>query len=372
MIAKLKVADALTATAGLLLLVGSLLPQFGAPFTAYNELVINVLVGTYLLGLLAAAVSVAASLGVLPARLPWQSWAAGAAAAVLLNAIFGALALSYLAAHFLRPGIGLGAGVYLGIAAAVLLFVSVGLRPVIPLLHQRVPGLPGGTAAEGSSPRHSPAPQQPSPPVPTRSEPTPPVRIPPVQIAPVPPPAGPTPQVPAPPAPGAPAPTAGASRRPDPTGGFPGPPRPGPIAPRPPIPDPTGEFRGPPPPEPAATTRIAASPATTAGFSAPPAPEATTPLAAVPVPGPTTGPAAPVAPRPAGRVPSPPVAFSPFWAAVPTARPLYRLDDPSVVVGILQPGTWYAAVGPHSHGLIVALPTGETGVLVQVADLFRG
>jgi hypothetical protein len=65
--------------------------------------------------------------------------------------------------------------------------------------------------------------------------------------------------------------------------------------------------------------------------------------------------------------------FSPFWAAVPTSRTVYNPDQSGSPVGYVQPGTWYAVVAQHaSGGLVVQLPTGGHGVLVETDDLIRG
>jgi hypothetical protein len=75
---------------------------------------------------------------------------------------------------------------------------------------------------------------------------------------------------------------------------------------------------------------------------------------------------------PAPQQPSPPTPFSPFWAAVPTPRPVYQPENGSAL-GMLQPGTWYAVVGQHgSGGYLVQLPNGATAVLTETGSLIRG
>jgi hypothetical protein len=260
MFVKVKVADLIAALAGLLLFVSSLLHQFGGSYNAYHELVINVLVVTYLLGVVVAATSIACSLGVLPERWPWRAWTSAVAAVVLLNAVFGAVALSQIIKDLSvlagRPDVGLGAGVYLGIAATVVLFAVVTLRPVVGFLERPVVSSPARKAA-----------------------------------------------------------VAEAVAEPAPTGTDP-------VAP-------AGSWAS------------------------------------------DAGPSPAGSPWSAGQV-QVPARFAPFWAAVPTPRPIYRAGDPDTVLAILHPGIWYAAVAPHLHGLIVQLPTGETGVLVEVNDLFHG
>jgi hypothetical protein len=357
MTTKLKIGDLATALAGILLLVSSLLHQIGR-FDAYHELVVNVLVVTYLLGLVVAAVTVAASLGLLPERFPWRTWATAAALVVLLNAVFGAVAMSEILrdiavlTNVSDPG--LSAGVWLGVASAVVLFVSVAFRDVVPWL-----ALPIGGA---SAPDATDEPLALSP-----GGPDPDVRFgvpwapdPPRPVEPAEPAAA---QTTAPPQMSEPATAQPAVARPEmsePATAQPAVARPEmsepetvqPAVARPAVARP--EMSEPAMSEPAmAQPEIATTPVTS---SAAEALRAETLAAPVPV----------AAPLP------PPVAFMPFWAAVPTPRPIYGTEDPNLVVAVLQPGVWYAAVAPHSHGLVVQVPTGETGVLVQVADLFRG
>jgi hypothetical protein len=52
---------------------------------------------------------------------------------------------------------------------------------------------------------------------------------------------------------------------------------------------------------------------------------------------------------------------------------VYNPDQSGSPVGYVQPGTWYAVVAQHaSGGLVVQLPTGGHGVLVETDDLIRG
>jgi hypothetical protein len=413
MIAKLKIADLVAAFAGVLLFVSSLLHQIGS-FNAYHGLVINVLIVTYLLGIVIAAASVAVSLGVLPGQFPWRAWAAAGSFAVVLNAIFGAVALSELlksvAASQGAADPGLSAGVWLGLSAAVLLFVSVALRSVIPVLDRAIPS--GGTAKEaqpdvpvaggpypdvqfgvpaqegdGNAPTNVGSPSFGPPP--GSSAPSPAAS----PAASAPSPFAPAPFAPAPAAssPFAPAPPEAESGGPGPAGSpFATPPAPAPDpafahqsatpdAPetQPAAPGATEAF----PPPTASSDPASSDPASSDPASSDPAssaaPDMPNPVISNPVisnPGtsdPVTQTIAAAVPPPA---PAPPATapFTPFWAAVPTPRPIYSLDSPAVTVATLQPGTWYAAVAAHSHGITVQLPTGETGVLVEVADLFRG
>jgi hypothetical protein len=317
-IAKLKIGDLAALAAAVLLLVASLLGQFGgsgAP-NAWSGLALNELVVTDLLGIATAVVAVAAALGRLPERFPWAAWTTATATVVVLSAVFNAVAFSRLfsdlAAALQGGSPGLGVGVYLAIAAAVVLWVSLALRPALPFLARPISS-PATTGAVGGG----------------------------------------ADQLQAWPGAGGPGPS-GATFGPG-AAGVPGPAGPTPVAGGP-YPDvafgvPSG-FGPQPAPAPApgpAGTGAGAGAAVGAGPAGGPAPMAP----AVPQGGPS-------------------MPFAPFWAAVPTSRPVYRMDDPSAVAGTLEPGTWYAAVAPHDHGLVVQLPTGQTGVLVEVADLFRG
>ncbi|MEV3990956.1 hypothetical protein AB0J57_18800 [Streptomyces sp. NPDC049837] len=78
------------------------------------------------------------------------------------------------------------------------------------------------------------------------------------------------------------------------------------------------------------------------------------------------GPAQP-APAPAGASD-----FSPFWFAVPVARPLYAEDGSPTPIAELAPGTWYLAVEQRGQGLVAQTQDGRRGVLQDTTGIQRG
>ncbi|MFF9691488.1 hypothetical protein [Streptomyces sp. NPDC014623] len=64
--------------------------------------------------------------------------------------------------------------------------------------------------------------------------------------------------------------------------------------------------------------------------------------------------------------------FSPFWFAVPVARPLYGEDGSPNPIAELAPGTWYLAVEQHGPGLIAQTQDGRRGVLQDTTGIQRG
>lgn len=87
-------------------------------------------------------------------------------------------------------------------------------------------------------------------------------------------------------------------------------------------------------------------------------------------PGPQAGAAAPAAPEmqktdAAGD-------FTPFWFAVPVARPLYGEDGAPTPIAELAPGTWYLAVEQRGPGLIAQTQDGRRGVLQDTSGIQRG
>ncbi|MFJ4919441.1 hypothetical protein [Streptomyces sp. NPDC088725] len=64
--------------------------------------------------------------------------------------------------------------------------------------------------------------------------------------------------------------------------------------------------------------------------------------------------------------------FSPFWFAVPVARPLYGEDGAPAPIAELAPGTWYLAVEQRGPGLVAQTQDGRRGVLREIADIQRG
>ncbi|MFD9290942.1 hypothetical protein ACFWBV_22150 [Streptomyces sp. NPDC060030] len=64
--------------------------------------------------------------------------------------------------------------------------------------------------------------------------------------------------------------------------------------------------------------------------------------------------------------------FTPFWFAVPVARPLYGEDGGQNPVAELAPGTWYLAVEQRGPGLIAQTQDGRRGVLQDTSGIQRG
>ena len=77
---------------------------------------------------------------------------------------------------------------------------------------------------------------------------------------------------------------------------------------------------------------------------------------------------APVAPQQAGA----PADFTPFWFAVPVARPLYGEDGSPTPIAELAPGTWYLAVEQRGPGLVAQTQDGRRGVLQDTSGIQRG
>ncbi|MEU1125449.1 hypothetical protein ABZ371_18270 [Streptomyces sp. NPDC005899] len=64
--------------------------------------------------------------------------------------------------------------------------------------------------------------------------------------------------------------------------------------------------------------------------------------------------------------------FTPFWFAVPVARPLYGEDGTPNPIAELAPGTWYLAVEQRGQGLIAQTQDGRRGVLQDTTGIQRG
>ncbi|WP_030545180.1 hypothetical protein [Streptomyces albus] len=64
--------------------------------------------------------------------------------------------------------------------------------------------------------------------------------------------------------------------------------------------------------------------------------------------------------------------FSPFWFAVPVARPLYAEDGSPAPIAELAPGTWYLAVEQRGQALIAQTQDGRRGVLQDTSGIQRG
>ncbi|GFH34395.1 DUF5336 domain-containing protein [Streptomyces pacificus] len=64
--------------------------------------------------------------------------------------------------------------------------------------------------------------------------------------------------------------------------------------------------------------------------------------------------------------------FSPFWFAVPVARPLYPEDGSPAPIAELAPGTWYLAVDQRGPALVAQTQDGRRGVLQDTTGIQRG
>ncbi|MFD6416985.1 hypothetical protein [Streptomyces sp. NPDC060194] len=75
---------------------------------------------------------------------------------------------------------------------------------------------------------------------------------------------------------------------------------------------------------------------------------------------------------PAEQHAAPAADFSPFWFAVPVARPLYGEDGAPTPIAELAPGTWYLAVEQRGPALIAQTQDGRRGVLQDTTGIQRG
>ncbi|MGW3663706.1 hypothetical protein [Streptomyces sp. NPDC005141] len=64
--------------------------------------------------------------------------------------------------------------------------------------------------------------------------------------------------------------------------------------------------------------------------------------------------------------------FSPFWFAVPVARPLFSEDGAQTPIAELAPGTWYLAVEQRAGTLVAQTQDGRRGVLQDTSGIQRG
>ncbi|MER8066771.1 DUF5336 domain-containing protein [Streptomyces sp. NPDC094034] len=64
--------------------------------------------------------------------------------------------------------------------------------------------------------------------------------------------------------------------------------------------------------------------------------------------------------------------FSPFWFAVPVARPLFGEDGSPSPIAELAPGTWYLAVEQRGPALVAQTQDGRRGVLQDTSGIQRG
>ncbi|MFD5542322.1 hypothetical protein ACFWIJ_32030 [Streptomyces sp. NPDC127079] len=78
-------------------------------------------------------------------------------------------------------------------------------------------------------------------------------------------------------------------------------------------------------------------------------------------------------PQPPAAAQQPPAAeFSPFWFAVPVARPLFAEDGSTAPIAELAPGTWYLAVEQRGAALVAQTQDGRRGVLQDTSGIQRG
>jgi hypothetical protein len=78
-------------------------------------------------------------------------------------------------------------------------------------------------------------------------------------------------------------------------------------------------------------------------------------------------------PQQAQAAPQPPAGdFSPFWFAVPVARPLFAEDGSQSTIAELAPGTWYLAVEQRGANLVAQTQDGRRGVLQDTTGIQRG
>ncbi|MFD7609612.1 hypothetical protein [Streptomyces sp. NPDC059828] len=64
--------------------------------------------------------------------------------------------------------------------------------------------------------------------------------------------------------------------------------------------------------------------------------------------------------------------FTPYWFAVPVARPLYAEDGSMAPIAELAPGTWYLAVEQRGQALVAQTQDGRRGVLQDTTGIQRG
>ncbi|MES5821477.1 hypothetical protein [Streptomyces sp. RG80] len=129
-----------------------------------------------------------------------------------------------------------------------------------------------------------------------------------------------------------------------------------------------------PAPRPVAPQPYGAQPPGGYGYPGAGAPQPGQPYGGQPQPGQPYGgqpqpgqpqPGQPQAPQPAGD-------FSPFWFAVPVARPLFAEDGSQSPIAELAPGTWYLAVEQRGANLVAQTQDGRRGVLQDTSGIQRG
>ncbi|MBT2403569.1 MULTISPECIES: DUF5336 domain-containing protein [unclassified Streptomyces] len=78
-------------------------------------------------------------------------------------------------------------------------------------------------------------------------------------------------------------------------------------------------------------------------------------------------------PAPAAQDAAPAADFTPFWFAVPVARPLFAEDGSPTPIAELAPGTWYLAVEQRGEATLIAqTQDGRRGVLNDTSGIQRG
>ncbi|UUU42222.1 hypothetical protein [Streptomyces sp. NBC_00162] len=132
-----------------------------------------------------------------------------------------------------------------------------------------------------------------------------------------------------------------------------------------------------PDPKPAAAPPYAGQPQPGAGYGYPGGQQQPQPYGSTPQPVPPYGgtptPAPTPAPAPQEASPAPAADFTPYWFAVPVARPLFAEDGSPNPIAELAPGTWYLAVEQRDAATLVAqTQDGRRGVLSDTSGIQRG
>ncbi|MEU6197968.1 hypothetical protein [Streptomyces sp. NPDC047061] len=125
-----------------------------------------------------------------------------------------------------------------------------------------------------------------------------------------------------------------------------------------------------PAPKPPAPQPYGAQPPGGYGYPGAAAPQPGQPYGAQPQPGQPYGQQQPPAAAP--QQPQPAADFSPFWFAVPVARPLFAEDGSTAPIAELAPGTWYLAVEQRGVALVAQTQDGRRGVLQDTSGIQRG
>ncbi|KPI18497.1 hypothetical protein OV450_7920 [Actinobacteria bacterium OV450] len=127
-----------------------------------------------------------------------------------------------------------------------------------------------------------------------------------------------------------------------------------------------------PEPRPAAPAPYGAQPQPGAGYGYPGG-QQQTPYGSTPQPVPPYGGTPTPAPAAAAATPAPAADFTPFWFAVPVARPLFPEDGSPTPIAELAPGTWYLAVDQRGPATLIAqTQDGRRGVLNDTSGIQRG